>query len=552
MMLLVVFSAILSALIVLISTIPTSRNSIKSAIQSNMADLSTAYIDLLDKAVAAAGNKELSTQQLEEILSKVRINGVKSSFIFLVDQNGKMLYNPDTSRIGAVSTNSLVVDVTNAIKAGNYKKSDISQYVSTDGVLKYSSYAVSDKTHWTLIVTAEEKEILSPIRNITNRAILATIIVIIILSIIGYLLAASIINPIKDLTNIVKKTSDLDFTEDSITDKLCKRKDETGAISRMTVQMQHSLKAMILKIEQASDSLVINAENLHEVTKKIDDSCTDNSATSEQLAASMQETSATAETIDTNVTSIKAGTENINQKSMDGLNMSKEIIGRAETLYTKSTSAKKETLDMYQSIKSKTAQAIEKSKAVDKINELSSTIQEVANQTSLLSLNASIEAARAGESGRGFAVVAGEIGTLAEQSSTTVKGILDIVNEVHQAVDHMGECLKTTLEFLENKVMVDYNDFVEVSVQYNSDAKVVQGSMDDIHKMADNLQVAAEQIALAISGINITISDAAQGVNDIADKTNGVAASTTQVTGMVTETQKLADELEAISKTFKL
>lgn len=552
MMALVIFSAALSTVIVLISTLPTSRNSIKSAIQSNMADLSTAYIDLIDQAVEAADNKELTTQQLTDILSKVRINGIDSSFIFLVDENGKILYNPDAARIGVVSDNSLVVEVTSAIKAGNYKKSDISQYRSTEGVLKYACYAVSDKTHWTLIVTAEEKEILAPIRNITNLAILATIIVIVVLSIIGYLFASSIINPIKDLTNIVKKTSDLDFSEDAITDKLCKRKDETGAISRMTVQMQQSLKAMIVKIEQASDKLVVNAESLYDVTQKIDAACTDNSATSQQLAASMEETSATAETIDANVSSIKIGTENINQKTVHGLNMAKEIMGRAEELHVKSTAAQNETFDLYQSIKTKTAQAIEQSKSVDKINVLSSGIQEIANQTGLLSLNASIEAARAGELGKGFAVVASEIGNLAQQSSTTVKGILDIVDEVNQAVDNMGECLKTTLEFLENRVMVDYKGIVDVSVQYNSDAKTVQGSMADIHKMADDLQLAAQQIATSISDINITISDSAHGVNDIADKTNGVVLSTTQVNAMVTQTQKLADELEVISKSFKL
>ncbi|BCN30232.1 methyl-accepting chemotaxis protein [Anaeromicropila herbilytica] len=549
---LVVAGVIFAVAIVLINTIPKSRSEIETAIQSNMYDLATSYMALLDKSVEASGQDTLSTEELTNILSKVRIKNVDSSFLFLVDENGKILYNPDTARIGVVSDNSLVVELSKAIKSGNYKQSDIREYKSTDGVEKYASYSISEKTHWMLIVTAEKTDILSPIRDITSYSIGSAVIAILILSVIGYIFASTIINPIINLTKVVKKTSELDFSKDSTLDNLILRKDETGDISRMTVKMQDGLRDMVVKLEEAADKLVVNADSLTTLTKTIDEACTDNSATSEELAASMEETSATIETIDSNVSHIKSGADDINQKSVNGLDMAKEIMERAEKLHVNSLSAKDETIQMYNSVKEKTEEAMEQSKAVNKINVLSSTIQEIAEQTSLLSLNASIEAARAGESGRGFAVVASEIGNLANQSSATVNNILQIVTEVHQAVSNMSDCLKVTLDFLDKKVMDDYNGFVDVSVKYSSDANALQMSMNDINYLATALQNSSAEIAMAISGINTTMGEATNGVTDIADKTTSVVMSTNEVTGMVHETKELADQLEKITKMFQL
>ena len=116
----------------------------------------------------------------------------------------------------------------------------------------------------------------------------------------------------------------------------------------------------------------------------------------------------------------------------------------------------------------------------------------------------------------------------------------------------MSDCLKTTLEFLESKVMNDYNGFVDVSMKYSSDAKTVELSMKDINEMADVLDHASNEIVDAISGINTTISDSARGVTDIAEKTTNVVMSTTEVTELVHRTKALADELDTISKMFKL
>ena len=167
--------------------------------------------------------------------------------------------------------------------------------------------------------------------------------------------------------------------------------------------------------------------------------CSDNSATSQQLAAGMEETAATTVTINENIEVIKNGADDINSMATEGARTSEAIMMRANDLRTKTVEASTKTMTMYNNVKTKAQEAIEGSKAVDKINELTGTIMEISSQTGLLALNASIEAARAGEIGRGFAVVAGEVGKLSDFINDINKDINKLVGEIDTVVHKMNE-----------------------------------------------------------------------------------------------------------------
>ena len=207
---------------------------------------------------------------------------------------------------------------------------------------------------------------------------------------------------------------------------------------------------------------------------------------------------------------------------------------------------------MFANVLKETSVAIEKSKDVDKINSLTKTILDISDQTSLLSINASIEAARAGEAGRGFAVVAEQIGHLAYLSAATVENIGTIVEDVNNAVNSMAECLETTLNFLEEKVLEDYSGFISVSDEYNSDADLFEKSMKEIYKSITELESSTTLIADAISGINNTINDSSVGVSNIAEKTSDIVSLTIRTNEMVDESVQNAKELNNIVEVFKL
>lgn len=538
--------------VMIIFVIPKAKAAVTTATENNMQDIVNLSSGLVDDQVYILGKGKVDASVLGEIVGGVGIKGVDSSYIYVLNNSKKFIYHPKEDKLNTevfIETLSKLID---QIPSGKYEKEKVFHYTDENGVVKYAAYCVSDTTHWVTVIVADEKDALASINALQFGSIGIVLACAVILFIIGFVVSSKITKPIKVMTEVIASTADLDFTNTGMLTELQKSKDETGHMSQATMHMQESLRSMVESLNKISTQLSSNAENLETVTEQINLASTDNSATAEELAAGMEETSATATTIDSNMSQIMNHTNDINGKSQAGLDLAKEINVRATEMNTNALEASNETQKMYTEVKAQTEQAIEKSKAVEKVNVLATTIQDIADQTSLLSLNASIEAARAGEAGKGFAVVASEIGSLAAQSADTVQSIMEIVSEVNNAVSSMESSMMTTLDFLENKVMTDYQFFVSTSEKYDEDAQAVDSAMTDISELARNLELAASEIVEAVSGISETINEAAIGVNDVAEKTTDVVTRTTDVISVVENTAESAEELSAIVQSFKL
>ncbi len=390
------------------------------------------------------------------------------------------------------------------------------------------------------------------VNSAAQKSTIIMLIILVVLGVVLFVLTKFIFKPMQDLVDLVDQTGRLDFSHNVASETLVLRADEIGAIARAAGGMRKSLRETVKEIDMVADELGENASRLKEMTIKMNDDSADNSATSEELAAGMQETSATTETINGNVAVMVDNTQQISELSDKGESLAAEVKKKAADIKEQASASQQRTAQIFGDVKAKSDEAIEQSKAVDKINELTDTIKSIAEQTNLLALNASIEAARAGEAGRGFAVVAEEIGHLANQSSDTVSGINEIVEEVHRSVDNMSACLSRAIEFVDKDVTADYDSFEQMAQQYADDAAKFEDSMSSINTAVISLTGSIDEVSGSIQGINSTIGEAANGVTDIAQKTTDIVAATSETDQIADTTVEYVSEMRDVVKRFTL
>ncbi|MCR5546937.1 MAG: methyl-accepting chemotaxis protein [Lachnospiraceae bacterium] len=486
-------------------------------------------------------------------LADVELEGIESSYTYMVSATGVMLYHPDAEKVGGNVENAAVKGLVERLANGETAESigDGSIIYTYNGAKKFAGYAFTSAGN-IIIVTGDYDEILAPISLLTTRLILAAIFLIVVAIFVFFFGTQMLLRPLGQVAEIIDRTARFDFTRTSNGSKLAARKDEIGMIAKSTSSMRASLRDIVNQINGASNLINTDVVDLMDTTRDVNNKCSDNSATTEEMAAAMEETSATTQSIQGNIQDMQQSASDIETLTASGEKFSDEVMNRATELRSNTQTAADKTRKMYESVKVKADEALEDSKSVDKINELTDSIMNISDQTSLLALNASIEAARAGEAGKGFAVVAGEIGSLANQTSETVGNINEIVGEVIAAVKKMSDCLGETNTFLAENVLTDYEQFTSVSEQYQSDADEFKTSMLQIKGGVEALNANIDEVADSINGISNTIEDVANGVTDIAGKTTDIVEGTSTQQNKVDECKSCVNDLEEIVGRFTL
>ena len=487
--------------------------------------------------------------RIQYILYNVGIQDMDSSKAYLVDKSGNFLYHDDPDMIGTQMTdNKVIQDVLDQLNStGVMPTADVKE-CKVDGAQKYVAYmcTVND---WVVYVEADKDDVLSSITSIITSSLIIGGLFILLAVVIGIIVTGKITKPITKLTTVINDISELNMTDEH---EIPITKDEIGVMGAAVARMKHQLQEIVGDLNGISGKLVSDSNTLYDISENVTEASTNNSATNEELAASMESTSQSTENVTNSVQDMNSSAIEVANKINEGTNLTSSAMDKAQEIHERTRQAREETLKVYDEIKGTSEQAIIQAKEVQKINELANAIQEIADQTTLLSLNASIEAARAGEQGRGFAVVASEIANLASESTTTGANIVTIVAQVNTSVETLTKCLVDALEFLENKVMNDYDAFMESSDEYSSAAKNIEDFMNQANEEVDQLKSAISSITDAMDSINRNINECSIGINDIANKTTEVVELTSESFERSNNCKTSASELQDITSRFQI
>lgn len=361
----------------------------------------------------------------------------------------------------------------------------------------------------------------------------------------------SISKPLTKAVNYLKLLGTGDFTK-KVNMGYNSRKDEIGELSRAVDVMQKSITGIVRHVKDESSNSTKNTEEMFGLVEDVKTNIDDISATIEQLSAGMEETAASSEEMSATSFEIQGSIENIGIKVKEAAEKSLEVSNKANNLKIEAENSKANTFKIYKENYKNLNESIEKAKGVEKINTLLDAILQITSQTNLLALNAAIEAARAGEAGRGFAVVAEEVRKLAEESSATAGEIQKITKDVVISVKELSNNAENILEFINTKVVKDYESFVDVGETYSMDAEYYRSISEELRVISEELIMSITNIMEVINNVNVATNEGAEGATDIASKTLLVSDKSLELEEKARKTKNSFEELDEKVNAFSI
>lgn len=494
-----------------------------------------------DATPVGVAGMDVDFSEIEKLVSETRV--FDTGYAYLVSASGNILSHPD------FETGSSVEEVLpEEYKIINDVANEGQLVTAGKNSLIYSTLGNGMK----FVVSVPEKEVLERADSVTLKIMEMALFAIVLAVIFAFFISGTISNPIRMLTEVIHYTAELDFYPRTGDRQLAKRGDEIGEMAKAIIRMRSHLKEMVRNLDASCgilDDSITHLSNSADGVAQITES---NSVFTREIAASMSESQSAIQKVQEHLQMIKENVSSIEQLSADGRGISSEIMERTAQMKDSTHSATELTRNTYNNVKKQAEEALEKSKAVEQINELTGAIDAISSQTSLLALNASIEAARAGETGKGFAVVATEISNLAQQTSETVSNINQIVEKVNNAVSDIAKCLYESMNFMGETVLDDYAKFDDVSEQYKKDASVVEQNMTDVSAAIVQLSGNIAEIKDAVDEIGNALNQAGVNIGEIADSTVNIAEQTGENKTAADSSRENIHVLAGIVEQFKL
>lgn len=530
------FLAVLSGIVMGFAIIPGTRKNIDSTNQNYMTDLAKAYGIMFDREIKLDGiDIALSVSNLSDSLDGVGIQGIPSSYVYVVSADGTMLYHPDAAKIGQPVENNAVKQTVEQIKKHEPVKNEVIKY-NFKGTEKYAGIYVNDDQEFIVVVTADSHEIFSTMSKMTRNGLIALAIMIIYVGLMGALIAYLLIKPVNDTARFAIRVSNMDFTADEKQKKLCSRGDEAG---RMAWALDHLISELIKVIQNIKEK----SDNLMDAADALNTDANETATTMEQVENAVNDI---AQGAGSQASETQQATENIIVMG----NMIQETHTEVDNLRAfaesmqETTEQAQEVLIELKKVNSRAEEYINviadqtntTNESAMKISEATKLITSIAEETNLLSLNASIEAARAGEQGRGFGVVAAEIQKLAEQSNESAKKIEEIIQELLSDSEKAVETMYDVKEIM--RAQSDHVEQTEMAFDQLADG--VSKSIDGINKISNK--------ALSLDNARTNVVDIVQNLTAIAEEN---AAGTEQTSASATEVAAIVEDISDKSNNLR-
>ncbi|MCI8463463.1 MAG: methyl-accepting chemotaxis protein [Lachnospiraceae bacterium] len=344
----------------------------------------------------------------------------------------------------------------------------------------------------------------------------------------------------------------IDRREGDLTRRISFRyNDEIAALGSGINTFMEKLQQILRTITQSSRKMDTVVSQVMDSVRMSNDNVSGLSALTEELSATMQEVSGSTGLINQSVESVREEVNNIAERSAAMDVYSVEMKDQAERLERDARSSMEETEKRIREIMGVLTQAIEDSRSVDQVNELTNDILNISGSTNLLALNASIEAARAGEVGRGFMVVAEEIRQLADSSRDAANHIQNINGTIISAVHNLAENANGMVEYINQSILPEFRKFMDSGVRYREDSTYVERVMKEFKTKTDALKGEVDGIAVSVNAIVTAIDEGVSGVSHASESTRMLVEDMDRISGRMGENREITEKLQEETAIFK-
>lgn len=512
----VILAVIVSNVICMVFILESSKKQITDSVKHTMADVVNTTSKIMENEISNSGLDDLDYDGYANNLSDVKLEGMDSAYMYVVQNDGTMLYHPTKEKVGQPVENAVIKGVVQQLQDGKKPGTTVVEY-DFNGTTKYSAYTILNNEN-ILVLTADESEALAGITTVTGVAVGIIAIVVLIAIIISFIMGRRLMRPLVKVSTIIEDVANGNIEADFSVVK--ESNDEIGLIIEKMKELTQSLGSIVGKIRNSSDTMSSNSYELND--------------TSSQTLAANNEISKAVEDVAEGSTGMAASISKINENLLEMSNETKDINASVDEIKNQTTAVQDSSKIMNDKIKSmqdsshkmdEGISAISKrietvNTTVDKVSNIVSVIEEISSETNLLSLNASIEAARAGDAGKGFAVVAQEIRVLSDNTNTELENIKQIISSL---VEECRYCVQAS------------GTIVEDNAKQKEEIKAVLdefGSLDEqIQKTAEKADE-IEELVTAMIELN---DDITKSSNSLTDVSAANAAATEEMNANIEE-----------------